>query len=482
MEFLHYQQYLDKLFCKGNLWKHRTFRTVLDCGSTEWNQTSIEKKIEFIKKIEDDLFSEYNFNTIVNEYRIYYLEQKKQAVVDNLKETLDLLFNYTIEKDKFLASFIYDAKKCCEPKLTFNPIITRSPIADLYLNDVESYPFNLILAITMECKNKANIIVHSIPYEVSMHLVNYERKGEPTTIAHLAKISQQELKDFFEEKKLHTEEYALRFYHIVQYIHEYLDGDVSQLWINATTKNEIINNLLTLPYMYIDKAEKIFVLLNYNFKIININENNMNTPTQQFLLQSYFGNIQDKTNAAIKRAYRDMNRTLRGIAKEENAKEIKTEWLEIIVDFVKEVQIKNFNSQSEFDDLHKKYCYSLEAQNNKFMSIGQAQKWLNMTLKYLIVLEDNAIIKNKKYFHIPIDNIIQDIIKDKYKIKRLQSAWSQIKDYPLYLKYQDEFRNKLQNTCPINKEMVLFNDALAKEENNLLVNWKDKVNVWLEED
>lgn len=119
-------------------------------------------------------------------------------------------------------------------------------------------------------------------------------------------ISQETLKDLFDKNKLHiyNEEYALRFYHTIQYIHNHLDDDVSHLWIHATTKEEIVSNILELPYMYIDKAEKIFILLNYCFRITSINENNMNTPTQQFLFRSYFGNIEDKTNAAINRAYR----------------------------------------------------------------------------------------------------------------------------------------------------------------------------------
>ena len=481
-ELKNYCQILDDIFSNGNLWKHRSFRTVLDCGSHEWTLTTLEQKFDYIKRIEDDCEADYSFQSIAEEYRIHYLEEKKQHVINNLKETLDILYYYALDLDSFLARVIFDAKECCIPKSHFHPIVTRSPIADLYLNDVENYPFYMLLAVTMEAKSKANIIVHSIPYEVAMQCVQYPKMGEPTTIAHLATISQESLKDFFMEKQIHSKEYALRFYHTVQYIQNELDGDVSQLWIHATTKNEIITNLLALPYMYIDKAEKIFTWLNYCYKTTDINESKSNTTTQQFLLQSYFGNIQDKTHAAIKRAYRDLNRTLSGIATLENKEELKEKWEKIIDSFVLDVKIKPINSFDDFDAIHKQYCYKLMEIEEQYMSIGQAQKWLNMTLKYLIILENELVIRNKKYFHIPIDNLIQDKIEIEFGIKKAFPVWSKIEDYIAYLQYQNAIRAILKNTYPIDMEMALFNEIIGVENSKLLQNWEKKVSDWLEED
>lgn len=47
---MHYQQKIDKIFGKGSLWKHRTLRTLFDPNSSEYNQTTMEKKLEILQK------------------------------------------------------------------------------------------------------------------------------------------------------------------------------------------------------------------------------------------------------------------------------------------------------------------------------------------------------------------------------------------------------------------------------------------------
>ena len=46
---MNYQQQLDKIFGKGSLWKHRTLRTVFDPFSSEYDNTTIDKKLEILK-------------------------------------------------------------------------------------------------------------------------------------------------------------------------------------------------------------------------------------------------------------------------------------------------------------------------------------------------------------------------------------------------------------------------------------------------
>lgn len=43
--------------------------------------------------------------------------------------------------------------------------------------------------------------------------------------------------------------------------------------------------------------------------------------------------------------------------------------------------------------------------------IGQAQKWVNMTLKYLYVLVPDVVEPFYNLLHIPLDNYIMDIAK-----------------------------------------------------------------------
>ena len=47
----HYQEIVDEIF--GSLYRHRTLRTLFDPNSSEWSDTTIEKKLEILKTILD---------------------------------------------------------------------------------------------------------------------------------------------------------------------------------------------------------------------------------------------------------------------------------------------------------------------------------------------------------------------------------------------------------------------------------------------
>jgi DNA polymerase-3 subunit alpha len=66
---------------------------------------------------------------------------------------------------------------------------------------------------------------------------------------------------------------------------------------------------------------------------------------------------------------------------------------------------------------------------------GQAQKWINMCLKYLSMLDHSLVENHYEYFHVPIDNYIVDTTGIK-----LYVAWSRLDDYNEYLKFQKSFR------------------------------------------
>lgn len=84
-----------------------------------------------------------------------------------------------------------------------------------------------------------------------------------------------------------------------------------------------------------------------------------------------------------------------------------------------------------------------------------------MTLKYLFALGDNivdGISTNYIYYHIPIDNIIQDKLLKKYDIPKFSERWSRIDDYERYLNYQIKVRQTIQNQIPMDVEFRLFNE------------------------
>ena len=179
---------------------------------------------------------------------------------------------------------------------------------------------------------------------------------------------------------------------------------------------------------------------------------------EKFYIQLYFNLNYDYDKAAIKRAYRDFNRTL--WIKDGN-KEKRDELREKAEDFLlknlKELIIKNINSQEIFDIHHKELCINF-TEHWKELTIGQSQKWINMTLKYWLLFGDTRIAsieKNAEFFHIPIDSyVLEGMFQDKYP----KLAWSKITNYDDYFKYQIKHRESSPNTIPIIDEFSFFNE------------------------
>lgn len=189
----------------------------------------------------------------------------------------------------------------------------------------------------------------------------------------------------------------------------------------------------------------------------------------------YFSNdYSDFKQKAIWRAYRDFSRTLRFEQFKKDSTIIivvKNDWERIVLDIIQEVCNKKFATQEEFDNWHKEKTISLEnnQSNNLKLTIGQAQKWINMTLKYLFLFGEEivpGITNNSIFFHIPIDNIIQERILDVFNINKIKCSWSRINSYQDYLDYQKKFKEKVltystQNSIsisPFEFEFKLFNN------------------------
>ena len=73
----YYEARLDKIFSKGGLWNHRTFRTVLDPLSSEYNKTTMEQKISYLKRL---IENKESLDNIVFDYKDRYLEQNRKDI------------------------------------------------------------------------------------------------------------------------------------------------------------------------------------------------------------------------------------------------------------------------------------------------------------------------------------------------------------------------------------------------------------------
>jgi hypothetical protein len=183
---------------------------------------------------------------------------------------------------------------------------------------------------------------------------------------------------------------------------------------------------------------------------------------EEFLIRLYFDTVHGFEKAAAKRAYRDFSRTLRDLSKIESEKQqIKNEVEDILLEQIKIVLTSDFKNQWEFDFWHQKTCEKMKSHSKMLkLTFGQTQKWVNMTLKYMYTLKEkrvSGINRNVKFFHVPIDNIIQEKFREDKKMWGLRDPWSRIDDYSIYLDYQKQIRDNYKGEIPFEVEFRLFN-------------------------
>ncbi len=236
---------------------------------------------------------------------------------------------------------------------------------------------------------------------------------------------------------------------------------------------------------------------------------------QDFLWYSYFGIVNsdiqngsaDPEGVCIRRAYLDLNRTLdysksESVLKKETKdvqkayseskrifrNEIEKKLKELITGLLSETEA----SEAAFDAWHRRACEEVLtiANNSKYnheplfakrMTYGQAQKWINMTLKYMLVmgLRQKEMEKIVLYMHIPLDSYIFSAASVKeggviydgdaakgLGIKKPDIVWSQLSPEQ-YIAYQSAARAKvsLLNMSSIEWEGAAW-IAQAKKENN----------------
>lgn len=160
-----------------------------------------------------------------------------------------------------------------------------------------------------------------------------------------------------------------------------------------------------------------------------------------FVLQCYFGDMADPVNAAIDRAYVDMaSHTLKGFAEEEYRQKWKCRYCASKT--IKKAVQKTEEMRQNYNSWHNKLCNKLQSiyvEKAKYqLTYGQAQKWVNMATKYLLVFavifkdmdcqekldsipnffrEADAIQK----LHIPLDSFIMQ----QYKVNNF-GPWSEM--------------------------------------------------------
>lgn len=179
---------------------------------------------------------------------------------------------------------------------------------------------------------------------------------------------------------------------------------------------------------------------------------------KDYLAMLYFGREGESLTKCINRTYRDFCRTLRGLGKLPEKEELFQETRSLISNQLHQVASNRNITQEEFDSWHKGVCESLNQLFARFgfshFTIGQAQKWINMTIKYSYLFQD---LKDKfkslyPVAHFPIDNIILQ----KLTYIKLGSPWSKLDNYQEYLKVQQMIREQSTEKCSLEYEFITF--------------------------
>mgnify|MGYP007069906591 CR=1 FL=1 len=148
-----------------------------------------------------------------------------------------------------------------------------------------------------------------------------------------------------------------------------------------------------------------------------------------FIVYCIFGDMSCPEDAIISRAYVDMAaHTMKGFDDYNEKWECRFKASELIKKSLYQLDEK------DFDIWHKRLCESLiSIYSSEKLSYGQAQKWINMTIKYVYVLRKLGALHETVFpfisdehvslFHPPVDSyILKDVLNDR------STSWSGMND------------------------------------------------------
>lgn len=195
-----------------------------------------------------------------------------------------------------------------------------------------------------------------------------------------------------------------------------------------------------------------------------------------------------------------IDRIIRGHNSKYNSTTVRNKFIDD--KFIKSVDTL-IESQVDYDEWHEKLCESIICFYQQYgyndMTFGKAQKWINMSMKYIMLYTINYQQSLKRYesvFHVPIDRYIAPCIAElvgflpndngKGRLENLDKTfnaqnytWSNIIDYGAYLECQKGIREEL-NEPPIKwefREWKAQKDALEnKELLKLLISFDNRGN------
>lgn len=183
----------------------------------------------------------------------------------------------------------------------------------------------------------------------------------------------------------------------------------------------------------------------------------------------YFGSYSDLFYAVGVRAYRDFNRTLSfGDYPKEKRELLRASAIDSLHSAFDSLDQHSIPDQVAFDAWHRKTADKLVRLYDEAgiaFSYGQAQKWINMTAKYLYIAGKRDFAGLFDYLHIPIDKYIMDIAFDKFRLRKPRLAWSKW-NYDQYIEYQKALRALITTEAPLRWEFHNWLEAARDYEHD----------------
>lgn len=204
------------------------------------------------------------------------------------------------------------------------------------------------------------------------------------------------------------------------------------------------------------------------------------TPTaveQQWFLISFLfgGQVHPGTSECVKRAYLDLSRTAHGISSGGGADQLKRAAHILVESFLKEaLHRKESWTLASFDSWHERACMEIcghyRSGGYPMFRPGQAQKWLNMAIKYALSLTTLDMLKVdnptglRRVAHAPIDNIVLDALRPMGP-PSLNGPWSRVEKYGDYLALQHWIREQFRDSLPLDVEFHIWISESTRQRN-----------------
>ena len=165
----------------------------------------------------------------------------------------------------------------------------------------------------------------------------------------------------------------------------------------------------------------------------------------------------------IRAAYLDFSRTLHGFRRLPSREILRSQTRKYLQNRLVEIQTEQITigDQQGFDIWHRTTCRELKKlwgdNGYKSFHIGQAQKWINMTFKYIFTLGENQLPGFTHLYHlchIPLDRKIIDNLQQ-FTPPKLSKPWSRLCNYEEYIIYQKWIRESF-SIVPLDVEFIAW--------------------------